>query len=149
MQETKETRVWSLGQADPLEKGMVNHSSILAWRIAWTEEPTVHRVEKSQTQLQRLSMNAHLFVPFDFLLCTSDIFIILYGTDNDSWNESNLELVGIQGLERIPQFAKSKKSYKYLICIVLISTVGLWRQIIKIDLAVGTECLQPAPLDAF
>ena len=29
----------SLGEEDPLEKGMVTHSSILAWRIPWTEEP--------------------------------------------------------------------------------------------------------------
>ena len=35
----KETQVWSLGQEDPLEKGMATHSSILAWRIPWTEEP--------------------------------------------------------------------------------------------------------------
>jgi len=35
----QETWVWSLGQEDPLEKGMANHSSILAWRIPWTEEP--------------------------------------------------------------------------------------------------------------
>ena len=31
--------VQSLGQKDPLEKGMATHSSILAWRIPWTEEP--------------------------------------------------------------------------------------------------------------
>ena len=31
--------VQSLGQKDPLEKGMAIHSSILAWRIPWTEEP--------------------------------------------------------------------------------------------------------------
>ena len=35
----QETPVQSLGQEDPLEKGMANHSSILAWRIPWTEEP--------------------------------------------------------------------------------------------------------------
>ena len=35
----QETQVRSLGQEDPLEKGMATHSSILAWRIAWTEEP--------------------------------------------------------------------------------------------------------------
>ena len=35
----EETRVGSLTQDDPLEKGMVTHSSILAWRILWTEEP--------------------------------------------------------------------------------------------------------------
>ena len=34
-----ETRVQSLGQEDPLEKGMTAHSSILDWRIPWTEEP--------------------------------------------------------------------------------------------------------------
>ena len=33
------TQVQSLGQEDPLEKGMATHSSILAWEIAWTEEP--------------------------------------------------------------------------------------------------------------
>ena len=35
----KETGAQSLGQEDPLEKGMATHSSILAWRIPWTEEP--------------------------------------------------------------------------------------------------------------
>ena len=35
----QETRVRSLGQEDPLEKAMATHSSILAWRIPWTEEP--------------------------------------------------------------------------------------------------------------
>ena len=34
----QETRVRSLGQEDPLEKGMAIHSSILAWKIPWTEE---------------------------------------------------------------------------------------------------------------
>ena len=37
----QETRVQSLGQEDPLEKGMETHSSILTWRIPWTEEPGV------------------------------------------------------------------------------------------------------------
>ena len=35
----RETRVWSLGREDPLEKEMVTHSSTLAWKIPWTEEP--------------------------------------------------------------------------------------------------------------
>ena len=35
----QETQIQSLGQEDPLEKGMVTHSSILAWEIPWTEEP--------------------------------------------------------------------------------------------------------------
>ena len=35
----QETWVLSLGQEDPLEEGMATHSSILAWKIPWTEEP--------------------------------------------------------------------------------------------------------------
>ena len=35
----QETQVWSLGRENPLEKGMAMHSSILAWRIPWTEDP--------------------------------------------------------------------------------------------------------------
>ena len=39
MQETQEMRVRSLGWEYPLEEGMGTHSSIPAWKIAWTEEP--------------------------------------------------------------------------------------------------------------
>ena len=35
----RETQVWSLGQEDPLEKEMATHSSILAWKVPWMEEP--------------------------------------------------------------------------------------------------------------
>ena len=35
----QETEAPSLGREDPLEKGMATHSSILAWRIPWTDEP--------------------------------------------------------------------------------------------------------------
>ena len=38
MQETQKTRVQTLGVEDPLEVGMATHSSILAWRIPWSEE---------------------------------------------------------------------------------------------------------------
>ena len=44
----QETWVPSLGQEDPLEKGMAAHSSILAWRILWTEEPGGLQVMKLQ-----------------------------------------------------------------------------------------------------
>ena len=39
MQETQEPWVRSLGQEDPLEEEMATHSSILAWKIPWAEEP--------------------------------------------------------------------------------------------------------------
>jgi len=49
----QETRVRSLAQEDPLEKGMVTHSNNLAWRIPWTQEPgrlhTVHDNKESET----------------------------------------------------------------------------------------------------
>ena len=49
----QETRIQSLGQENPLEKGMTTQSSILACRIPWTEEPgeLQSMVTKSQTQL--------------------------------------------------------------------------------------------------
>ena len=50
----RETWVQSLGREDPLEEGMATHSSVLAWSILWTEEPSglqVHGVAKSWTQL--------------------------------------------------------------------------------------------------
>ena len=51
----QETQVQSLGRENPLEKEMAMHSSILAWKIPWTEEPgrlhTVCGVAKSRTRL--------------------------------------------------------------------------------------------------
>ena len=48
----QETQVHSLGWEDPLEKGMAAHSSILAWRIPWTEEPGgLHRVHAVAKEL--------------------------------------------------------------------------------------------------
>ena len=39
MKELQESQIQSLGQEDPLEEDIATHSSILAWRIPWTEEP--------------------------------------------------------------------------------------------------------------
>ena len=44
----QETWLQALGRGDPLEEKMVIHSSFLAWRIPWTEEPTGHGVAKSR-----------------------------------------------------------------------------------------------------
>ena len=46
--EMQETRVLSLAWEDSLEKGMTTHSSILAWRIPWTEEPDGLQSMRSQ-----------------------------------------------------------------------------------------------------
>ena len=56
-----ETWVRSLGWEDPLEKEMATHSSILAWKIPWMEEPgrlqSVCGVAKSQTQLSDVTLS--------------------------------------------------------------------------------------------
>ena len=50
----RETWVRSLGWEDPLEKGMATHSSILAWRIPWTEEPD--RLQSMESQRVRCDL---------------------------------------------------------------------------------------------
>ena len=56
VQETQEMQVQPLGGEDPLEEGKAPHSSILAWKIPWTEEPggrhTVHRIAKNWIRLK-------------------------------------------------------------------------------------------------
>ena len=51
MQETQETRVWSLGWEDTLEQEIATHSSILAWKIPWTEEEESGRLAMNRTWL--------------------------------------------------------------------------------------------------
>ena len=52
----KETWVQSLGQENPLEKRMATHSSILAWRIPWTDDPRGLQSMWLQSQTLSLSM---------------------------------------------------------------------------------------------
>ena len=64
MQELQETWVPSLGWEDPLEEGMATHSSILAWRILWREEPGRLQSIESQSDMtqatQRAGMQAQI-----------------------------------------------------------------------------------------
>ena len=53
MHEPQEPRVQSLGQEDPLERGMANHSSILAGRLPWTEEPGGQSIVSTVSQRVR------------------------------------------------------------------------------------------------
>ena len=63
MQGMQEAQFPSLGWEDPLEEAMATHSSILAWKISWTEEPVwlqsmlvmVHVVIRTQTRLTKCS----------------------------------------------------------------------------------------------
>ena len=60
MQEMQETQVRSLGWEDPLKEGMATYSSILTWRIQWTEEPGGLQSVRLQgwTQLKKLSTHS-------------------------------------------------------------------------------------------
>ena len=57
-----ETRVRSLGQEDPLKKDMATHSTTLAWKIPWTEEPG--RLQSMGSK--ELDMTERLYFPFSF-----------------------------------------------------------------------------------
>ena len=64
MQELQETQVQSLGKEDLLEKAMTTHSSNLAWKISWTEEPGRLQSRGLQSQpRQELSMHAETAYP--------------------------------------------------------------------------------------
>ena len=60
MQETQEMQIQSLGREDPLEKGTATHSSILSWKIPWTEEPGQLQSIESQRVRHNWSNLAHM-----------------------------------------------------------------------------------------
>ena len=65
MQGLQETQVRSLGQEDPLEKEMATHSSILAWKIPWTEEPGYSLRGYKESDMTE-HMNLCVFVLYSF-----------------------------------------------------------------------------------
>ena len=71
----QETLIQSLGWEDPLEEGMTTHSSILAWKITWTEEPGGLQSIKSQrwTRLKRLSKYTHIL---KYCVCLGCVFFL-------------------------------------------------------------------------
>ena len=76
-------RVWSVGPEDPLEEGMATHSSILAWRISWTEEPSsflptgLQRVRHNWSNLAQYNLKE--VTPFE-----SQVSLLLNG-NNNTW----------------------------------------------------------------
>ena len=61
----QETWVLSLGQEDPLEKEMATHSSTLAWKIPWTEEPS--RLQSVGSQRVDMTEQLHLHLHLTLL----------------------------------------------------------------------------------
>ena len=64
----QEIWVQSLGREDPLEKEMATHSSILAWRIPWTEEPSSPQGRKESDMTERLHSLTHSLSPVQLAL---------------------------------------------------------------------------------
>ena len=91
MQETQETWVQSLGQEDPVEKEMTAYSSILAWRIPWTEQPgmlqpmelqgvrynfaTEHILISILAASMHISTNSEQGLPFLYILIITYYFL--------------------------------------------------------------------------
>ena len=77
---TQETLVWSLGQEDPLEKGVATHSCILGWRIPWTEEPGGLQSTGSQRVRHNweTNTNPNVHIKVMFLLYSIKCIILLY-----------------------------------------------------------------------
>ena len=106
--------VQSLGQEDPLEKGMATHSSILAWRIPWTEEPgrlQSMRLAKNQTQLKQ-HHTAHFKIQCGHL-------------GNNSYNRETL-ICGLRFLYVYSVFFLLKRNKIFLSSVQLFSCVRLF-----------------------
>ena len=90
----QETWVQSLGQEDPLEKGMATHSSILAWRIPWSEEPSglQHGVAKQGCKgldmTERLTLSLHIGIRIYTHICIytfNAVCVLSHSVMFDSW----------------------------------------------------------------
>ena len=79
----QETKVWPLGQEDPLLKGMATHSSVLIWKIPWTEEPGTLQSLGSQRVGHDWVTNTHTHTPF------GQSCMGVLATSTTSWNPIN------------------------------------------------------------
>ena len=84
----QETRIWSLGWEDPLEKEMAIHSSILAWKNPWTEEPDRLYSPRGHKELDttewlhfQFSLSLSGTIESKIIMCSEMIVILLYKKD--------------------------------------------------------------------
>ena len=106
MQEMLETWVQPLGQEDPLEKEMATHSSILAWRILWTEEPGglpsvgSHRVGPDWSDLAAAASIFVWRIPW-----TEEPHGLQYGSQRDTTEQlTHISLSSVQSLSHVQLF---------------------------------------------
>ena len=74
----QETRVWFLGREDPLKEEMETHSSILAWRISWTEKPGKLQYMGSQKVGYNWVTNTQLYGVMEVIVNALVVIILQY-----------------------------------------------------------------------
>ena len=101
----QETWVQSLGWEDPLEKGMATHSSILAWRIPWTEEPDALQSVGSQRVGHEWATYTNIMNISCYSFCSSmlDRYGLPRGSDGKESDCNAGDLSSIPGLGRSPE----------------------------------------------
>ena len=92
----QETHVRSLGWEDPLEKGIVTHSSILAWRILWTEE--LGRLQSMELQTVRHDW-ANMYLYIYIYIYTYRVFLVAWGIESTCNAGDARDACSIPGLE--------------------------------------------------
>ena len=82
MQEMQKVQAWSVAKEDPLQEGMATHTSILAWRIPWTEEPGGLQSIGLHSQTQWKQLNMYILMahktPQKLMSSNNNIFTISY-----------------------------------------------------------------------
>ena len=110
----KETQVQSLGREDPLEKEMATHSSILVWRIPWTEEPGRLQSIGYQRVRQDWSDLAHIGTQTLISIHTGDSLVVwwlgLCSFTARAWVQS---LVGELGSYKLCSMTRRQRKHTY------------------------------------
>ena len=107
MQQT-EMQVSSLGREDFLGKGMVTHSSILVWRIPWTEEPRGLQSIESQSQTQLKQLSAHICMPAGLDEAQAGIKIARGNMNNLSYANDTTLMAKSEELKRLLRKVKEE-----------------------------------------
>ena len=106
----RETQVWSLGWKDPLVEGMATHSSILAWRILWTGEPSgLQSMGSQRVRHDRMTDTFHFgfyrlffFLRISVFLCQRPIQLWHCVEIFSSWEKQDILVVGLKSCRWLP-----------------------------------------------
>ena len=118
----QETQVWFLGWEDPLEKGMVTHSNILAWRTPWAEEPGGLQSIRRQRVRHNWGTNTHkLFISWIQSLSCVWLFATLW----TAAHQASLSITNSQSLLKLMSIESVMPSNQLICChpLLLLSSI--------------------------